>query len=93
MLNICVQNENASDGNSDSTDGESCSTPETKRGDFNKLKGDQGWKHKDKDEYWKKDKLHKDHWDVSDKKGNKVKEIDFNGNQIWPNGPKNKNRK
>ena len=37
--------------------------------------------------------LHKDHWDISDKKGKKVKEIDYKGNQIWPNGTKNKNKK
>lgn len=40
----------------------------------------------------KKDMLHKDHWDVSNKKGVKIKEIDFNGNQIWLGGPKNKNK-
>jgi len=42
---------------------------------------------------WKKDKLHKDHWDVSDKKGNKIMEVDFNGNKIWPGGPKNNNKR
>jgi hypothetical protein len=36
--------------------------------------------------------LHKDHWDVSDTKGKKIKEIDFDGNQIWPGGAKNKNK-
>ena len=58
---------------------------------FRKLKGDQGWKDT-AGNIWKKDKKHKDHWDVSDAKGNKIKEIDFNGNQIWPFGPKNKNK-
>ena len=57
-----------------------------------KLKGTQGWKSTEDGTIWKKDMLHKDHWDVSDKKGNKVKEVDFNGSQIWPNGPKNKNK-
>jgi len=37
---------------------------------------------------------HKDHWDIiNPKTGRKIKEIDFNGKQIWPNGPKNKNKK
>jgi hypothetical protein len=59
---------------------------------WTKLKGDQGWR--DIEGYiWKKDKLHKDHWDVSDLKGNKIKEVDFNGKLIWPEGPKNKARK
>ena len=57
-----------------------------------KLKGGQGWRD-DAGNIWAKDKLHKDHYDVSDRKGNKIKEIDFNGNQIWPNGPKNKNKR
>lgn len=36
---------------------------------------------------------HKDHWDVTDPKtGKKLKEIDFDGNQICPDGPKNKNK-
>ena len=58
---------------------------------FIKLKGNQGWKDA-KGNIWKKDQLHKDHWDVLDSKGNKIKEVDFNGNQIWPGGPKNKNK-
>ncbi|MBU2714149.1 RHS repeat-associated core domain-containing protein [Zooshikella harenae] len=73
-----------------------CPTPETHPGDFDKLRGDQGYRPKDKkkkNERWKKDRLHEDHWDVSDTKGKKVKEIDFDGNQIWPNGPKNKNKR
>jgi hypothetical protein len=40
-----------------------------------------------------KDQKHKDHWDVSDPKGNKVREVDFRGVQIWPEGPKNKNKR
>jgi RHS repeat-associated protein len=59
---------------------------------WRKLKGDQGWLDKDGNT-WKKDKLHKDHWDVSDRKGKKIREVDFEGNQIWPNGPKNKNKR
>jgi hypothetical protein len=53
------------------------------------LKGNQDWKD-NKGNFWKKDKLHKDHWDVSNKKGNKIREIDFNGRELWTNGPKNK---
>jgi RHS repeat-associated protein len=56
-----------------------------------KLKGNQGWKDADGN-LWKKDQLHKDHWDVSDAKGSKVREVDFGGRQIWPEGPKNKNK-
>ncbi len=38
--------------------------------------------------------LHRDHWDVSDRKtGKKMREVDFSGVQIWPDGPKNKNKK
>ncbi len=59
--------------------------------DVNKLKGGQGYRDKDGNT-WKKDKLHKDHWDVSNKKGDKIKEVDFDGKQIWPDGPKNKNK-
>ena len=68
-----------------------CGTPETAPDDFTKLKNGQGWRDKNGN-VWKKDMLHKDHWDVSNKKGIKIKEIDFNGNQIWPGGPKNKNK-
>ena len=78
---------------SSSVVGGQCPTPETHRDKFDKLRGDQGYRPKDAtNERWKKDKLHKDHWDVSDTKGKKIKEIDFNGNQIWPDGPKNKNK-
>jgi hypothetical protein len=61
-------------------------------GGWVKLKGDQGWRNAD-GSIWKKDMKHKDHWDVSDAKGNKIKEVDFHGVQIWPAGPKNKNKK
>ena len=57
-----------------------------------KLKGGQGWKDA-KGHHWKKDKLHKDHWDISDAKGKKIREVDFNGVQIWPAGPKNRNKR
>ena len=66
-------------------------TPGTHSGDFTKLRGDQGWRDPN-GLTWKKDKLHKDHWDISDKKGNKVREVDFGGREIWPEGPKNKNK-
>jgi hypothetical protein len=59
---------------------------------WTKLKGDQGWRGADGN-IWKKDKKHKDHWDVSDPKGNKVRDVDFRGVQIWPAGPKNKNKR
>jgi hypothetical protein len=38
---------------------------------------------------WRKDKLHKDHWDVIDRKGRKIREVTFDGRQLWPGGPKN----
>jgi len=59
--------------------------------DVTKLKGNQGYKDK-AGNTWKKDMKHKDHWDVSDKKGNKVKEVTFDGKQLWPDGQKNKNK-
>jgi len=58
---------------------------------WTKLRGAQGWRD-EAGRIWKKDMKHKDHWDVSDKKGNKVMEVDFEGRQIWPDGPKNKNK-
>ena len=69
-----------------------CPTPDTDPDAFNKLKNGQGYR----DEFgntWKKDMLHKDHWDVTNSKGMKVKEVDFSGRQIWPNGPKNRNKR
>lgn len=63
-------------------------------GDLIKMRGNQGWKDPKTGNVWKRDMKHKDHYDVSDSKtGKKVKEVDYNGNQIWPNGPKNKNKK
>jgi hypothetical protein len=56
-----------------------------------KLKGQQGFRDP-RGFIWKRDMLHKDHWDVMDSKGNKVREVDFNGVQIRPSGPKNRNR-
>jgi len=38
------------------------------------------------------DKLHKDHWDVVDRKGRKKMEVDFHGKRIWPQGRKHKNK-
>ena len=71
-------------------DGQYAKTPP---GNLNKLKGNQGWRDK-KGNIWKKDMKHKDHWDVADPKtGKKIKEIDFNGNQIWPQGAKNKGKR
>ena len=56
---------------------------------WRKLKGTQGWKDA-QGNIWKKDKLHKDHWDILDRKGNKIMEVDFEGRQLWPEGPKHK---
>lgn len=56
-------------------------TPTSNPKGFGKLRGNQGFKDR-KGHIWKKDKLHKDHWDVSDSKGRKIKEVDFNGRQI-----------
>lgn len=77
-------------GGAPSAEGE-IKTPANSPDDFTKLKNGQGWKDSDGNK-WNKDKLHKDHYDISDSKGNKIKEVDYNGNQIWPNGPKNKNK-
>jgi RHS repeat-associated protein len=61
-------------------------------GNLTKLRNGQGWRD-DEGNVWRKDQLHKDHWDVTNPKtGKKIKEIDFGGNQIWPDGPKNKNK-
>jgi hypothetical protein len=56
-----------------------------------KLKGNQGYRDLD-GMVWKIDRLHKDHWDVSDQRGTKVREVDFQGNQIWPGGQKNRGK-
>jgi hypothetical protein len=64
----------------------------SKYGKFTKMKNGQGWKDTNGN-MWKRDMKHKDHWDVSNPKtGKKVMEVDFNGKQIWTNGPKNKNK-
>ena len=56
-----------------------------------KLRGDQGWRAADGN-IWKKDMLHKDHWDVMDSDGRKIREVDFDGREIWPGGPKNRGK-
>jgi hypothetical protein len=83
-----------SQGNGDGEKHESTKhdLPEKDKEGWTKLKGDQGWRDKDGN-IWKKDMKHKDHWDISDKKGKKIREVDFDGNQIWPEGPKNKNKR
>lgn len=59
---------------------------------WTKLRGAQGWRDAGGN-IWKKDKLHKNHWDVSNKKGKKIAEVDSKtGDHIWPFGPKNKNK-
>ncbi|HZW61428.1 MAG TPA: hypothetical protein VFF04_04325 [Candidatus Babeliales bacterium] len=61
-----------------------------------KLKNGQGWRDP-KGRIWKKDMKHRvnesEHWDISDRNGNKILEVDYEGNEIWPDGPKNKNKK
>ena len=57
-----------------------------------KLRGSQGFRDPD-GHTWKLDRLHKDHWDVSDAKGDKVREVRFDGSQLWPGGAKNRNKK
>lgn len=57
-----------------------------------KLKGRQGFRDPD-GLTWKRDMLHKDHWDVRDAQGNKIREVRFDGTQLWPSGPKNRKRK
>ena len=59
---------------------------------WTKLRGSQGWRDATGN-IWKKDRKHRDHWDVSNRKGDKVAEVDYEGNQIWPDGPKNKNKR
>ena len=66
-------------------------TPDSNPENFVKLKNGPGYKDS-KGNIWKKDKMHKDHWDVSNKKGKKVREVSYDGKKIWPNGPKNKNK-
>ncbi len=69
-----------------------CHTPDSDLDQFTKLKNGQGYKD-EKGNIWKKDMLHKDHWDVTNSKGKKIMEVDYNGRQIWPNGPKNRNKR
>ena len=83
---ISETKDNKSDSSEDIID-----TPDSNPKKFRKLKGNQGYLDENGN-YWKKDMLHKDHWDISNKKGKKIKEVDFNGKEIWPNGPKNKNK-
>ncbi len=76
-------------------------TPKSDPEDFVKLKGDQGTKDEDGN-FWKRDHKHKEngrnsrpapHWDVSDRKGNKIMEVAEDGKVIWPDGNKNKNKR
>jgi hypothetical protein len=57
-----------------------------------KLRGAQGYRDVNGN-IWKKDRLHKDHWDVSDSTGKKIMEVDFSGRIIWPAGPKQRSKK
>lgn len=57
---------------------------------WTKLRGVQGWRDFEGN-IWRKDQLHKDHWDIIDPRSHeKIREVDFNGRQIWPDGPKNR---
>ena len=67
-------------------------TPDTHPDDFTRLRGAQGWRHGKSGETWKWDQKHKDHWDVSNSKGQKIREVTRKGKQLWPKGPKNKNK-
>jgi len=70
-------------------------TPPLRHGEFSKLKNGQGFRDS-KGRIWKIDQKHKnspsEHWDIIDSKGNKVMEVDYNGKELWPNGPKNKGK-
>jgi RHS repeat-associated protein len=70
---------------------EETSTPTSDPDSFTRLKNGQWYL----DEDWnirKKDMLHKDHWDISNSKWKKIREIDFGWREIRPNWPKNKNK-
>jgi len=67
-------------------------TPKNNSEEFIKLKNWQ-WYKDENGLIWKKDMLHKDHWDISHPKTwDKVKEVDFFWNELWPNWPENKNK-
>ncbi|WP_090375287.1 hypothetical protein [Dyadobacter sp. SG02] len=69
------------------------SASKTPPGNLTRLRNGQGWRDSEGNE-WKLDKLHEDHWDVTDPKTRKkVNEVDFEGKQIWPDGAKNKNKR
>jgi len=60
--------------------------------DWVKLRGAQGFR--DPQGFiWTRDRLHKDHWDVKDASGQKVKEVRFDGPVLWPLGPKNRSKR
>ena len=63
--------------------------------DWTKARGETAWIDPEGNK-WSEDKKHKDtipHWDVSDRKGKKIKEVDKDGKKIWPDGNKNKGKK
>jgi hypothetical protein len=64
--------------------------PGTGKG-WKKLPEGQGWEDR-QGNTWRIDRLHSDHWDVIDRKGRKIKEVDFQGRQIWPGGPKHRGK-
>jgi hypothetical protein len=60
--------------------------------DWVKLRGAQGFQDP-QGLIWTRDRLHKDHWDVKDARGKKIKEIRFDGTVLWPMGPKNRKKR
>ena len=56
-------------------------TPKTNPEQFTKMRGNQGFKDA-AGHFWRVDRLHKDHYDVVNAKGEKIREIDFYGRRI-----------
>jgi hypothetical protein len=90
LLTRGFASESADEGGAGSSADDAIAQPGEGEG-WTKLRGNQGWRDS-KGNIWKKDQLHQDHWDVSDRRGRKVREVDFQGRELWPNGPKNKNK-
>lgn len=62
--------------------------------DWVKVRGAPGFKDPDGN-IWTPDMKHRNrgaHWDVNDPSGTKIREVNDDGTQIWPDGPKNKNK-
>ncbi|MGC2656764.1 MAG: RHS repeat-associated core domain-containing protein [Bryobacteraceae bacterium] len=75
----------ASGGGGDANNGESNSKkPPVKA---TKLRGNQGWRDENGN-IWRKDMLHKDHWDVIDRSGNKIRRSLLMAENSGQTGPK-----